>query len=398
MIEILERINLNKVIQPDLFALNNIEQSLLPQVVSRWHKDIFYSHVDFSLSNEKCDFLFFRSLIREDYEYLENEIASSIVNGSVLFFKNYKTNTKGLNLDIVSLVTENRKILHLIDVENTLIKIGLYLRIVWYLYVFKKIIEIDFKVFVAFADMQPTENFIIQMLHVLKPNVQTTTLQHGLYIDYSGFETVNEVNYKNHVAKHFLAWGRETKELITKYHQNSSIFVCGKPSISGLPVFADSSDASFRSLDILIVTDQKIFQEQNELLSGIVFEVAERLGVDVHIRFHPSNNKNLILNKYKNFKELKRIKKSYIVVGHTSSLLYEAHTLGYPSFRLKTNVHHIKYPDSLEFENAEELLSRILNFNRKIVFESRRYIEFVGVSSLQMYRSAFSDILSLFKG
>lgn len=395
MLDILKSIDLNKVVQPDLFALRNTEKSLLAQVVSKWHKDIFYSHIELSESKEKYNFIFFRSLVREDYQLLEDEIASSVSDNHVTFFRNYHSRSKGLNFELVRLITENTAIMQLFKEDNTLIKIGLYLRVIWYLYVLQKLLEIDFKVFVAFADMQPTENFIIQMLHVLRPCIQTVTLQHGLYIDYSGFETVNEVNYKNHVAKHFFAWGKETKNLILKYHEKASVFLCGKPSISGLPVASNLSNITNANLDILIVTDQKIFQYQNEMMSRIVFEASQRLGVNVYIRFHPSNNKKIILDNFPSFLELKRIKKKFIVVGHTSSLLYEAHTLGYPAFRFKSDVHHIEYFSELEFENYDELISKILNFSAPLLGKTDQYISYIGASSLEKYNDAFTNVLSL---
>ncbi|WP_027672772.1 hypothetical protein [Rheinheimera baltica] len=395
MFDFLKKIDLDKVVQPDLFALKNTDKHLLPQVIDRWHKEVFYSHIDFKNTSETCEFLFFRSLVREDYELLENDIASSVNDSNCVFFSNYKTNLKGLNLDIVRLITQCREIVYLINEKDPLIRNGLYLRVVWYVYVLQKISEMEFKVFVAFADMQPIENLIVQMLHLLKPDVQTVTLQHGLYIDYSGYETVNEVNYKNHVAKHFLAWGIETKELINKYHKDSSIFICGKPSIAGLPSVSEFQTRNNAKTDILIVTDQKIFQAQNEELADIVAIVAEKLGLNVYIRFHPSNNKNIILNKHPNFKELKRINRRYIVIGHTSSLLYEAHTLGYSTFRIKSNVHHIQFPSNLEFESCEELIFKITNFNEPKLSDSVRYISFVGSASVFEYRNALNTILSL---
>ena len=58
---------------------------------------------------------------------------------------------------------------------------------------------------------------------------KTIALQHGLYVDYEGHETVNTSNYLHHVSQNFLAWGNNTKRLIQKYKPTSNVYVCGKP-------------------------------------------------------------------------------------------------------------------------------------------------------------------------
>ncbi|MGE6419909.1 hypothetical protein ACQKDY_19460 [Alteromonas macleodii] len=395
---LMSKADLSAVLEPDLFLLESKTSVELEKLSCQWFKTYLYSAFDEEIYFSKnIDFICFRSLPRDDYASLEDEIVDTVSNElSVLKIRDYQKSSRSPNWRFLDIFREITSTTRKIEASSNLIRYCATLRLSWYLYVAEIILSQRFKVLLCFADMQPQENLLAQLSKIVFPDRITATLQHGLYADYQEFETVNVVNYKNHVCDYFLAWGEDTKRLIEKYNKNAHVLICGKPSVFGLPISKRNQAVSCP--DILVVTDQRIFQEYNERLVGMAVQVAEKLNVDVFVRFHPSNNKRIIKDKYPTIKELKYIKKDYIILGVTTSMVYEGLVMGYRAFQMQSDLYCPRFPENLIFSDPSGLESLIKSSANQSVAEcqsfGKSFIDAVGDSSLNNYRKALLTLQS----
>lgn len=393
------KVDLYSAMEPDLFFLESKEEVELREISAKWFKTYFYSQFAHDLNNTVSgtfDFLSFRSLVRDDYAYLEEQITNTVgYESNVVTVSGYQKSVETPNWRFLEIFRLTTSAAVKIKTTNDLVRYCAALRLAWYCYVSEILLATDYKVLLCFADMQPQENILAQLSKKIHPNRVTATLQHGLYADYEQFETVNVVNYKNHVCDYFLAWGEDTKRLIEKYNKNAQVIICGKPSVFGLPI--SKRKQSVNCPDILVVTDQRIFQEYNERLVDMAVQVAEKLNVDVFVRFHPSNNKRIIKDKYPNIKELKYIKKDYIILGVTTSMVYEGLVMGYRAFQMQSDLYCPRFPENLIFSEPSGLESLIKSSANQSVAEcqslGKSFIDAVGDSSLHSYRKALRTLL-----
>lgn len=392
----LNKIALDKVLEPDLYALNALDENGLRSRLRVYISEFNKISMRISASQKQYDFLFFRSLVRDDYKSFFKEVYE-VAPGEAVVVEDYED--KGLNTKATNLVFKYSKELNRrLSAFPPLIRKCLIFRMLKYISIVEDLAYIQYRVLVVFGDMQPVENLLVQ---VAKLNgIKTVTLQHGLYVDYSAMDNVNVVNYKNHVSDYFFGWGINTEILLRKYIQNLNFIHCGKPSIYGLKAFDSYSvKKSLGKLDFLLITDQRIFKSYNYSLADIICQVASDLGREVYVRFHPSNDKNEFKRMFPAVREVVDITNPYIVIGHTSSLIYEAHTLGYPASRFATEVPAIKLSEDSEFSNAEEFKRVLANIERgagvKTNSVSNDFYSYIGASSLEKYRTSFTEVLNL---
>lgn len=239
---------------------------------------------------------------------------------------------------------------------------------------------------VVFADMQPLDNLLVQQANRNKQ--QTTTLQHGLYVDYGSTDetNVNIVNYLNAEAEHFLAWGESTARLIKRYHPEVQTYLCGKPTL----VAPDQLRAGGY---FTVIFDQNIFFKHNIELLKIAYAVADHLRLKVNIRLHPNNKIEWVEIDPPKTLVNEELNGSAFVVGHTSSLIYECMRIGVPAFRYKTDVPALDTPDRILFSSAEELqalLESSLNTPKELAHD---YIKDIGASAELNYRLYFDGKL-----
>lgn len=395
-LKLLEKVDFIKFQQPDYFFLKSLDEKELLKIRDKWLNDLFRFECVLP-PGRNVDFLFFRSLARADYSALVNSIVGEVDKDyNVVVASDYNKTKSYINFEISSLFTDNIYLLEFMIGERPLEKHCLYIRLVHYLYIIRKLFAYEPEVLVTFADMQPVENLAVQLFKLA--GLKTVTLQHGLYVDYGAMDTVNIVNYKNHVADSFLAWGCNTHDLIKKYHPESKVYNCGKPQIFGLPAIKELPKTRQKASDILVVTDQKIFDDQNLAMLDAVCSLAEVIGCKVYVRFHPSNDKKLYKLKFPQLIELKFIKQNFLVVGHTTSMIYEAFTVGYPTMRYASDIPSLALKRENQFISKEELLGRIKSvadfekFSGCQSMEKNEFIEATGERSLALYKKALIKI------
>ena len=343
------------------------------------------------------DYLFVKSMVRDDYDKLFYKIASccpetklveNIVyyrSGGIMrsgglrpvrislfpfqvFFKYYSIISKFLAWNIFKSVFIMTHVLRCLEVYEYLEK------------------NVKYKYLIVFADMQAIDNFLVQAAKI--KGIPTVTLQHGLYIDYTEMKNVNCINYKNHVADYFLAWGNSTKELIEKFNPDANVIICGKP--------LEEKEAPIEKLDYFTVMfDQNLLSSYNQKLLDIAYEMQERVQLKVNIRFHPYNNEADYTIKKEVTYIGKELNPSVFILAHTTSMIHELLRMGVPVFKLKTEVPALDVPKFLKFSTTDEL-EKALNQNdiKKHDFkeDGKYFISFIGKESLEKYQEFFSDL------
>lgn len=240
---------------------------------------------------------------------------------------------------------------------------------------------------VVFADMQPVDNIISQYANL---NGQpTTTLQHGLYVDYGTGDTsnVNIVNYLNAEARCFLAWGLNTAKIISKYHPNTKTYLCGKPTIRPL-------DSTTPKQYFTAIFDQNLFFKYNLELLDIANSVADKLNLKINIRLHPNNKIEWVKFDPLSTVINEEISGSQFIIGHTSSLLYECMRVGIPTFKMRSTVASIDTPETLSFSSADELEALVKEQPCTPSTTASEYIQDIGASAEANYSLYFDGKLS----
>ncbi|WP_269520969.1 hypothetical protein [Alteromonas sp. BMJM2] len=381
-------INLQQCLSADAYYLKRVKSEKgLRERLDMAYRNLVRSDFTFNgiQNNKSCEYLCFRGLVRDDYRYFFNQVIQQI-SGEVIVVEDYHKETNSINLDLVSFVNENRHLMHLINENNAIRKLCLYLNLCSYLIVLDNLRAINFKVLVVFADMQPVDNLLVQYFR--NRDVKTVTLQHGLYVEYKDYDTVNIVNYEQQCAQYFLAWGECTGKLIKDYHPETQVVLCGKPELS----IAKSYETSeLESNYVLVVLDQPIFDEQNFEMIDIALNYGRLKGFDVKVRFHPQNDRSKYLCKFPGLVEGSDLGSSRLIIGHTSTLLFEAIVMGMNVMRFKTDIPCLPTPDELQFSNLDELK---VNATGKSVSNevSNYYIAKTKSASFEKYKKFFDSL------
>lgn len=293
--------------------------------------------------------LFIRSLGREDYAALFGAIFHACSGAPKTYFESFKKSKVKHNAKAAEYIENNIDLEDWIDVRNPIDRQCAFMVLISYCFLLEHYADVKFRAVVAFSDMQPIENLFIQYFR--SKGIPTVSAQHGLYIDYGEYKTINAINYMNHAADYFLAWGEKTAELISTYHPKSKIVMCGKP----LVFQGKSSTGKSGGRSIMVVLDQAIFENENYAMSRIVLDYARNYGYQLTVRFHPSLKKDSFFRMFPDVVESSDFMDADIVVGHTSTLMFEALAMGKSVVQFKTNIPAIDLPKSLQFNDLSSL-------------------------------------------
>jgi hypothetical protein len=381
---LLKGIDINKVLYADLYWLheNFMDKDIYykKRCLKRWYIDFIYS--DFNIDTTKdIHTLCFRSLVRDDYKVLFHSITANI-NENKLLIEDYKIKNERLNIEASRFLSTNQWVLKLIKADCPITKVCLYIKFCSYLFVLEKIKNINFKRLVLFADMQPVENLLAQYFRM--QNIETVTLQHGLYVEYKDMDTINVINYKHCVSEFFLAWGNNTKLLIEKYCPDTKAIICGKPKIL---MANNNHNVEVKNSFCLIVLDQNIFDKQNFEMIQCVKE--SNIELDIYVKFHPSNNKKAYYERFDWIKEGGELINSELVVGHTTTVIYEALALRLNVLKYTTEIPSLHLPCELEFKTVSDFNAK-RNINISLDEISSQYINCIDEKSMEIYSLFFN--------
>ena len=157
-VELLRKIDFKKFQEPDYFFLKAQNDRELLKIRDKWLGHLL--RFDCVLPPvEKVDFLFLRSLVRDDYSSLVQSIVEQIDSSyRVAVVSDYNAPRDSINLEISSMFSNCSSLIQFMTGERQLEQQCLYIRFIHYLYIIRKLFSYEPKVLVAFAEMQPIEN------------------------------------------------------------------------------------------------------------------------------------------------------------------------------------------------------------------------------------------------
>lgn len=340
---------------------------------------------ELSANGKRIDFLFFKSLPREDYDEFFYQVIGALQQKEIAVYNGHEIK-KGYNPRALFLFFRHISALFLL-IRNLGSHTGVffYCKMMGYLNVLDLLRRINPTNVVVFADMHPLDNLVVQTYR--QKNKSTATLQHGLYVDYGNQHTVNVVNYQNVVSEYFLAWGEKTAQLISRYHPDCKLRICGKPTLSG------TIEPNQESKTFTILFDQKMYKDYNQQLLDSAQIISKKMGWKIALRLHPTT----FLKDYKTDPSVHLTtdpvpwEEIRFCIGHTTSMIYELLRRGMPVYKLQSKIPSHMLPDELCFTNASDLLIKL---SRPVDFVSigRMYVSTTGKQSLERYNKVLSEL------
>jgi len=388
--QLLEQVDFEQVLFTERHSLNKVGPHGKREFLNIWINEYLCNRISIPLGKD-VDYLFFKTLVRNDYRSLFDSVISSVGDHDNVVVSDYVLEGKSPIAENSLELTKMSWLADFISDQDPIMKAALTVRLALHLRTIEAVFSNSFKVLCVFAEMQSVENLAVQLAKLL--GIQTVTMQHGLYVDYGSLNTVNVVNYLHHCSDHFLAWGANTERLITRYHPDASVHLCGKPNVydAADEPNAVEADQAF----IYVILDQSIFDEQNYQMLRIVGQVAEQCGLEVFVKFHPINDKSAYYREFPFIREGANISNAQWVIGHTSSLMYEAIVLGYRTLRFATDVPALEVDDEINFHSSEELLELIERSNIAYDQLSKELIASRGNESIACYRTSLLKVLEV---
>ncbi len=329
------------------------------------------------------DIVFFKSIFRTDYDRFFDHVVNC-ASGNVLVYEaryRWGLNFLGLGLFVKELPVAVRILRHFrFRPFASLYLFVNYLRCIQAITLFR---DLQTKVFVSFADMQPLDNSLIQYFNAGR-KIATATLQHGLYIDTTSDPSqINTLNFRNVVAKNFLAWGSVTAQLVQRFNQ-ANLPVVGKPFLS----FKNEEIYDQSSNFFLIILDSISMHAYNDRLLEMGAQINSITGLEYRVRPHPDLPAGIIQDL-----PLHTSSSRYrFVIGHSTTLLIELAATGVPVFRMQSDTPYHPHLESFEFSTVEELIAKLSD---EIDFKSMvsHLISCTGSESKSKYKETFAKLI-----
>lgn len=342
--------NLHKILFADRFLLSHRSVYQKRALLESWLDQLLGLNISMPKPFEGKT-LFFRSLVREDYKKMFHTVIDAASMPDSIVIEDYLLTHQKFNSDASREILYVNKLIQRLEIDDPIEAIACAVRLIHYGMIVRALTAYDFQLFVTFSDMQPVEH--LAALYFKARGKTTVTLQHGLYIDYGDTDTVNIINYKHQPSDNFLAWGKHTADLIRSYNPATNVVICGKPDLNRLST--PGTYAGDKDGEILVVMDQEIFQKQNVAMLRLAYEYAKSCGKTVRVRFHPHNNRPFYERTFPEITEKPEIDGASVIVGHTSSLLFEAAAIGFPIVQFMSETPTIPVSAERQFKDAASL-------------------------------------------
>ncbi|WP_395340310.1 hypothetical protein PN836_016580 [Ningiella sp. W23] len=373
----------------DKSLLENKSEGELENIRKLRYRELLYSRYDLPHIAEDFDTIFFRSLSRQDYKEFFSTIYESYEAKKIMIC-DFERSSNSLNGHALTTLLIYGEQLSSIISEQCELKLDcLLFRLAKYVHIARNILTLSFKRIVFFSDHQPVEFLLSSICNDL--GIRTCSVQHGLYVEYKGIDTVNKINYMFQPSHYFLSWGSETKELIEKYNKHANVIRCGKPHIF-LPNGSDVCSKPF----INLILDQPLFEKQNLQMIDLVTNYCLSYSIALNVRCHPGKQiSKYDLTVFKGcelYTDLK-VEDAELSVGHSSSFLFELLALGCPVAQYKTASPTIDLPVKMQFTDAldmKAIFSLVKDLSKcELQTISERYFAKVNAESLMLYRKFF---------
>jgi len=385
--EIIESEKYKDVLFVLMWVLSFKDKKSKIEYLSNLYNDFITSECDLNEGQDNAIF-FVRSLAREDYSILFSSIISSCNSYPSVRIETFRNKKIEFNADAASFLYDHEDLLDKIQVNDPIDRQCAFLLLISFGFKLEKYAKKKPAALVCFSDMQPIEALF--SIYFKSKGVPTVTIQHGLYVEYLEYKTINVLNYLSHNSDYFLSWGEQTAGLIKEYHPDTNVVICGKPKIHSRKHPLDHNKPY-----ILVILDQNIFKTENFNLIRISFDLSEEKGLDIFFRFHPGINgkiKEDYLVTFPRIKERHELDGAELIIGHTSSLLFEALEINKKVLQYKTDIPTINLPKELQFIDYTSLKRSIDNY--KVSNYSNVFFDCTGDKAIKNYQCFFEWLVT----
>jgi len=238
----------------------------------------------------------------------------------------------------------------------------------------------------------------ILTLYFKKKNIETITLQHGIFCDFKLFIPFDYINFDNLIADKVLCWGQSTIDyLATKGFDSSRLILMGNPKYLNASV--NHVDKSFTKC--LVLLGRGIYIPTNNNLLTLLRDFNRKYNNKVlfYIKKHPF----LMDEEHKSFasiadnmifvgrehltQEVLRSDMVNFTISVNTTAYYESLALGKLSFRWTEAENEEFFGLDDKFNNMEEFEAKLKEFEAKpeaeIIEEMKEVIKYVFNPNLQ---------------
>ncbi|NDW08112.1 hypothetical protein [Dysgonomonas sp. 520] len=224
------------------------------------------------------------------------------------------------------------------------------------------------KRYVSFNSSYKEESLLTMYFN--KHNVETITLQHGIFCDFKLMIPFDVINYENCIAQKMLCWGQSTVDFLTQHGFDASrLIVIGNLKYKDFKI--TSINQNFKKCLVLlgrqlyIGTNDKLLevlkQYNKKHNNGIVFYIKKHPFVEdsFHAQYADVSSDMIFLGREHSVQEILKSDLVDFSISVNTTAYYESLALGKPCLRWteEENEEFVGLDD--KFENLEQLEDRI---------------------------------------
>jgi len=174
----------------------------------------------------------------------------------------------------------------------------------------KSEVSANIEKYICFNSSYKEESLLTQFFN--KRNIETITLQHGIFCEYKQIIPFDLINFENLQAQKILAWGESTIDYFSKNGQDcSKIILFGNPKYKNIRI--DKTYQSFKSC--LVLLGRGLYVETNNKL------------LEMLTRYNEKNNNKIIFYIKKHPFLTDQEHKQYAKVSHNMIFLGREHSV-----------------------------------------------------------------------
>lgn len=220
-------------------------------------------------------------------------------------------------------------------------------------------------------------------LYFKKRDIETVTLQHGIFCDFKMVIPFDYINLGNLIADKVLCWGQSTVDyLVSKGFDKSRLILMGNPKYIDTQI--DSVNQSFKKC--LVLLGRQIYVPSNDKLLALLKEFNKNHNNQIlfYIKKHPflmdSDHKSfasiadqmIFLGKEHSVQEVLRSDFVDFTIAVNTTAYYESLALGKVSLRWSESENEEFYGMDDKFLSIEEFETKLKEFQEKPEAEIRK--------------------------
>jgi len=203
-----------------------------------------------------------------------------------------------------------------------------------------------------------------------KRNIETLTLQHGIFCEYKRFVPFDYINFENRLAKKVLSWGQATIDYFrTNGIDSSELITFGNPKYKDISI--GKVHQTFKKC--LVLLGRGLYIDTNNRLLKLLTEYNEKNGNAIlfYVKKHPflmdeehkqfaDISKNMIfLGKEHSVEEVLKSPLVDFSISVNTTAYYESLALGKPCLRWTEEENEDYFGMDDKFENLQEFENKL---------------------------------------